>query len=101
MIGLLRWRNEETFTLLEKYYRAGESRQMKQCNPRVNVEVDNVRVQRHEFITLWLDRHKFGEALDGVQVELRVSKDGKAEIFTSLKEVDVLDFADWTDLPDD
>ena len=74
-------------------------------NPTINnrIKIDNVTIREGEVLTVWLQRHDS----ESCQVELRVTKSGRYEIFTKRARNNdetikgyrtaIMDFEDWYD----
>lgn len=58
-------------------------------------KVQELTVDRGQFITIWLNKAPDFRGRNAVQVELRVTPDGKPQVFSHLKELEVLDFDTW------
>ena len=62
---------------------------------RVEVDCPVIEVGRGEFVTVWL-RTDDGSGFDRIQCELRVSRDGRPEVFLPPKHVGIVrSFDTW------
>lgn len=62
----------------------------------MQIKVDNLNIYPGECFTLWMNKHGRSGEREVVHVELRVTPDGRPQIFTTLSEVVIGDFKAWT-----
>lgn len=70
---------------------------MKMYPPMVPTELVTFTLKPGQVTTAWLDSVPHDGARNARQVELRVTRDGRRQIFVDPKEVEVLSFDQWTD----
>jgi len=58
--------------------------------PSFRATIDEITVERGETLTVWLNTAHFGKR-KGIQVELRVDKDGQPEIFNDGLKIQSMD----------
>ncbi len=76
---------------------------MKWKNPWKNetIEMGDINVYPGECLTVWLNHASRSGDRDAVQVELRVTPEGRIDIFTDLSKVGFMDWNDWHDDPNE
>jgi len=57
-------------------------------------EIESIDIFPGETITIFLNRNSIS-VRDPIQIELRVTRGGKPEIFADLSKITMKDFADW------
>jgi len=65
------------------------------------IKIDDLSIYPGECFTLWMNKNPRSAEREEVQVELRITPDGKPQIFTNLVEVQIVGFKNWTLEPQD
>ncbi len=61
----------------------------------VDIEINELRLNRNETLTVYLQTNKYGEEYNSAPVELRVREDGKPEIFFDPALIEGQEYESW------